>query len=96
MGIRTVFDPDKADLTGMARSKQGDNLYVSDIIHKTHIDLNENGTDAAAATAIIIDKNTSVFEPEIKEVCLDRPFIFAIMDDATSTPIFMGTVMSIG
>ena len=96
MGISTVFDPENADLTGMATDVHGFNLFVSNIIHKTHIDLNENGTDAAAVTAIIIDKASAAPSQDIKEVCLDRPFIFAIMDDTTGTPIFMGTVMSIG
>ena len=96
MGISTVFDPENADLTGMATDVNGFNLFVSNIIHKTHIDLNENGTDAAAVTAIIIDKASAAPSQDIKEVCLDRPFIFAIMDDTTGTPIFMGTVQSIG
>ena len=97
MGINTVFDQKMADLSDMASYDEGrENLYVTNIIHKTHIDLHEKGTDAAAVTAILIDKATSAPDQEFKEVTLDRPFIFVISDNATSTPIFMGTVQSIG
>ncbi len=97
MGINKVFDGDLADLSDMASYDEGrENLYVTNIIHKTHIDLHEKGTDAAAVTAILIDKATSAPDQEFKEVTLDRPFIFVISDNATSTPIFMGTVQSIG
>ena len=97
MGITKVFDGDQADLSGMASYDEGrNNLFVSNIIHKTHIDLHEKGTDAAAVTAILIDKATSAPGQEFKEVTLNRPFIFVISDNATSTPIFVGTVQTIG
>ncbi|MBE6026719.1 MAG: serpin family protein [Clostridiales bacterium] len=96
MGIKTVFDEENADLSNMAVSEDMYNLYVDTIIHKTRIELDREGTKAAAATAIGIEKATGfIMDVPVKEVRLDRPFIFIISDINTSTPIFMGTVGSI-
>ncbi|MBQ6607857.1 MAG: serpin family protein [Firmicutes bacterium] len=96
MGIRTVFDKETADLSNMAVSEDMYNLYVDTVIHKTRIELDREGTKAAAATAIGITKATGMMiDVPVKEVCLDRPFIFVISDINTSMPIFMGTVGSI-
>ena len=97
MGIETVFDNVLADLTPMAYRTDGYNLKVGSIVHKTHIELDREGTKAAAVTEISIVKATAVLhEPEKREVRLDRPFIYVISDTLTDTPIFMGTVMNIG
>ena len=96
MGIKTVFDEENADLSNMAVSEDMYNLYVDTIIHKTRIELDREGTKAAAATAIGIEKATGfIMDVPVKEVRLDRPFILVISDINTSTPIFMGTVGSI-
>ena len=96
MGIKTVFDEENADLSNMAVSEDMYNLYVDTIIHKTRIELDREGTKAAAATAIGIEKATGfIMDVPVKEVRLDRPFIFVISDINTSMPIFMGTVGSI-
>ena len=96
MGIKTVFDKDMADLSNMAVSEDMYNLYVDSIIHKTRIELDREGTKAAAATAIGVAKTTGIMEDvPLREVRLDRPFIFVISDINTSTPIFIGTVGSI-
>ena len=97
MGINTVFDEELADLTPMAVREDGWNLYVNIVIHKTHIELDREGTKAAASTAIGIAKATSVAaEKPAFEVRLDRPFIFVISDTSTYTPVFIGTVSQIG
>ena len=90
MGISEVFNGDLADLSGMAEMKTGENLYVSNILHKTSIDLNRKGTEAAAVTAIFVDKATEMPTTEKRELHLDRPFVFVIMDTQTSTPVFIG------
>ncbi|MCR4710441.1 MAG: serpin family protein [Clostridiales bacterium] len=96
MGIETVFDEDDADLTPMAVSEDGYNLYVNTVIHKTHVELDREGTKAAASTAIGIAKATAAYgEVPKREVRLDRPFAFVISDNQTDTPIFVGTVNSI-
>ena len=95
MGIKTVFDKETADLSNMAVREDKYNLYVDTVIHKTRIELDREGTKAAAATAIGVKGTAIMIDVSIKEVRLDRPFIFVISDVNTSTPIFMGTVGSI-
>ena len=68
---------------------------ISKIIHKTKIDLNETGTEAAAATAVEIRKLEAVIANPEKSyyVYLNRPFVYMIVDDATGLPLFMGAVL---
>ena len=100
MGIKDIFSPDMADLSDMATAEApgGDaayNLYISKILHKTFIEVNRKGTRAAAVTEMVAGC-TSMPRPEkVHSVRLDRPFIYAIIDDVTATPIFIGTVMSV-
>ena len=89
MGATDVFDENKADLSGIA-GQPGD-LLISKIIHKTHIEDDRTGTKAAAVTAIEVDAACAE-EPEFKTVNCDRPFVYAIVDIKTMTPIFIGTV----
>jgi len=92
LGIVEAFDKD-ADFSGMA---DAESLYIDTILHKTHIELDENGTKAAAVTAVIMESATAMIEErEIKEVICDRPFAYAIVDSANWTPIFIGTVNSV-
>lgn len=94
MGIKQAFDEGNADFSAMGKSSAG-KLFISDMIHKTFIEVNREGTRAAAVTGIICGV-TSVQPPEtVYEVYLDRPFLYAIIDDGTKTPIFMGAVMSL-
>ncbi|MBQ8549644.1 MAG: serpin family protein, partial [Lachnospiraceae bacterium] len=96
MGMPTAFTEGAADFSPMVTDPTV-NLYISNVIHKTYIELDENGTKAAAVTAVEMDRE-SCAEPEqreIKEVILDRPFVYAIIDTNTGLPIFMGTVNSV-
>ena len=68
-------------------------LFIDRVIHKTFIEVDEQGTKAAAVTGIMLNKGASGM-PE-KEVRLDRPFVYFILDNNTNLPIFMGTVTSI-
>jgi serpin B len=87
MGIKLAFD-EAADFSRMADYK--DSLYISRVLHKTHIELDRTGTKAAAVTAIETN-DEAVCEPEEpKQVYLDRPFIYAIVDTQTGAPIFIG------
>ena len=100
MGIKDIFSPDMADLSDMATAAApgGDaayNLYVSKILHKTFIEVNRKGTRAAAVTEMVVGCTSMPRPEEIHTVRLDRPFIYAIIDDMTATPIFIGTVMSV-
>lgn len=100
MGIKDIFSPDMADLSNMATAAApgGDaayNLYISKILHKTFIEVNRKGTRAAAVTEMVAGCTSMPRPEEIHTVRLDRPFIYAIIDDVTATPIFIGTVMSL-
>lgn len=96
LGIEDLFDGEKANLKKVGRMKnEGDNLFVSQFIHKTRIKLDRNGTEAAAVTVAVMDKATAVPDPEKKEkkeIILDRPFIYAICDSKTDIPVFIGVV----
>lgn len=89
LGAGDVFDENKADLSGIA-GEPGD-LFVSKVIHKTHIEVDRTGTKAAAVTAVSVEV-ASAEPPESKTVNCDRPFVYAIVDVKTMTPIFIGTV----
>ena len=100
MGIKDIFSPDMADLSNMATAAVpgGDaayNLYISKILHKTFIEVNRKGTRAAAVTEMVAGCTSMPRPEEIHTVRLDRPFVYAIIDDVTATPIFIGTVMSV-
>ena len=93
LGMTDAFVEGVADFTRMGSSDAGP-LYVGGVLHKTFIDVNEEGTRAAAATAVAMDGADAPIEeePEVKEVILDRPFVYLILDQATMTPAFIGTV----
>jgi len=88
MGMPIAFSSD-ADFSGMTGNKD---LFISDVIHKAFVSVDESGTEAAAATAVIM-KLTAIPETPI-EVTLDRPFIFLIRDIQTDTILFVGRVMN--
>jgi serpin B len=87
MGMIDAFNPDKADFSGMSTEQ----LYISDVIHKAFIEVNEKGSEAAAVTAVIM-KTTSV-ERELVFYA-NRPFMFLICDMETKSILFMGSVMN--
>ena len=94
LGAGDIFDEEKADFSGIS-GKPGD-IYVSRIIHKTHIEVDSKGTKAAAVTAITLrTKGAFIDESEIKFVNCDRPFVYAIVDTETMAPVFIGTVNGI-
>ena len=94
MGCNSIFYPKSADLSGIAGNK-GD-IYVSQIVHKTHIEVNSEGTKAAAATAVSnLAGAAKPEEQEIRVVECDRPFVYAIVNTKTMAPVFIGTVNEI-
>ena len=93
LGMVDAFCEEDADLTGIGRAGWGNgNLFINNVQHKTFISVNERGTRAGAVTSVEINGPTSV--PEFVYVILDRPFLYAIIDNATGLPVFMGTVIS--
>jgi serpin B len=88
LGIRDLFDPEKADLRGIADA----GLYISFVIHQANIDVDEAGTEAAAATAVGGDTSGGGPDGEVT-VTVDRPFIFLIRDAASGEILFAGRVV---
>ncbi len=84
MGMPTAFDPDRADLSGITTAE---NLYISAALHKAFVEVNEEGTEAAAATGVII--GTESFH-EIPVFKADHPFVFVIQDSETGNILFLG------
>jgi len=88
-GLSELFDPENADFSGISEVP----LFVSDVLQKTKLELDENGTKAAAVTAITMDAAGAMpVEREKKEVTLDRPFAFMIYDSAENQIVFLGKV----
>ncbi len=92
MGMKDAFDASRADFSGISDRP----LCISDVLHKTHIDLDSEGTRAAAVTAVIMEKGAAPMDKKPHEVYLDRPFVYMIVESATGLPVFIGTVTSFG
>ena len=92
LGMGIAFDASRADFSRMASLETLDgNLYIQKVLHKTFVEVNEEGTEAAAATSIEVGV-TSV-PPPPPQFIADRPFFFAIRDNETKTVLFMGIIV---
>jgi serpin B len=96
MGMGAAFDEPggSADFDAMAPRRGDEKLVVSDVLHKTFIEVDEKGTEAAAATAVLMAKVVSV-APQGKppvEVVANRPFVFAIQHAGSGACLFLGRV----
>ncbi|SHE87119.1 serpin B [Thermoanaerobacter uzonensis DSM 18761] len=92
LGMKDAFSPEKANFTKLGTSSVG-NIFISEVLHKTFISVDEKGTKAGAVTSVDMTSTGMPVNPKI--VKLDRPFVYAIIDNKTNLPIFIGTVMSI-
>ena len=92
LGMPDAFDSVKADFSKMATSERG-NIFIYEVLHKTFITVDERGTKAGAATVVEMAGGGAPGEP--KSVYLDRPFIYAIVDNETGLPLFLGTVVTV-
>ena len=94
MGMTDAFDGNKADFDGLGTSTDG-NIHISRVLHKTYISVEEKGTRAAAVT-IVEPADRAAMEPkQPKEVYLDRPFVYMLMDCENNIPFFIGTMMEV-
>ncbi len=93
MGLKKAFSSSEADLSGIGSSPWG-NLYIGDVLHKTHIEMTQAGTRAAAVTAVEILAELAA-PKKIVDVKLDRPFVYYIVDCKTNLPLFMGVVTEV-
>lgn len=88
MGMHDAFDEKLADFSQMGNCKNGDNLYISRVLHRTKIEVNELGTKAGAAT--VVEVETMGCLEAVENVVLDRPFVYAIIDRENGIPVFIG------
>jgi len=92
LGMPDAFSGDIADFSKLGKSAGG-NIYIGEVLHKTFISVDELGTKAGAVTKVEMQCKGMI--QDIKVVTLDRPFVYAIIDNSTNLPVFIGTVMSI-
>ena len=88
LGMSTAFDANQADFSGLSETE----THISQVKHKTFVEVNEAGTEAAAVTSISVSV-TSVVSGGPFQMMVDRPFFFAIRDQQTGTVLFMGTIV---
>jgi serpin B len=88
MGMPVAFSSE-ADFSGMTGNRD---LFIAEILHKAFVSVDEAGTEAAAATAVVMTMTAAPEEPV--EVTVDRPFVFLIRDIETGTILFVGRVMN--
>lgn len=87
LGLTNAFEP-VADFSGMTRDER---LFISNAFHKVFVEVNEEGTEAAAATAVVMTRESAVQGPEFRA---DHPFLFLLRDAATGHVLFMGRVVN--
>ena len=91
MGMTDAFDPFLADLTGAGRGVDGP-LYISYVFQRVKVDVNEEGTEAAAVTEIATAEGCALPADEPIVLTFDKPFVYAIVDTETGVPLFMGVM----
>lgn len=91
MGMGSAFSPETADFSQML-ANGGKDLYISKLLHKTHIEVSESGTKAAASTAAELKTRGAAPVQREETVILDRPFVCAVLDLDTGIPVFLGIV----
>jgi serpin B len=96
MGMPSAFNrpAGSADFSGIAPRKPDDYLYISQVIHQAFIAVDQHGTEAAAATAVVMSRAYSAMreKPKPLEIRVDRPFAFAIQHEASGACLFLGRV----
>jgi serpin B len=89
MGMPTPFDAARADFSGITTDQD---LYISGVEHKAYVNVDEQGTEAAAATAVIVGTTGAIVVPRHAQMVVDRPFLFTISDQKTGAPLFLGRI----
>lgn len=89
MGLRSAFDSENADFSGIGKAEE-QSLYISLVRQKAVFKLDEEGTEAAAVTAILMRANSMMISEDPREVHFDHPFLYMILDPETDVPLFMG------
>ncbi|MGH7456954.1 MAG: serpin family protein, partial [bacterium] len=90
LGMESAFDPQRANFKEMCAVSPGANVFIGEVKHKTFVEVNEEGTEAAAVTSG--GMRATAYIPPFN-VVIDRPFFCAIRDNQTGTMLFMGTIV---
>lgn len=94
MGMPDAFSGVTADFSKLGHSDAG-NLFISRVLHKTFISVDERGTKAGAATVVEVEDECAIIVEDPKQVYLDRPFVYMLIDCETNLPFFIGTMMDV-
>ena len=89
LGMPSAFSPDTADFTGIT-DPDGDPLYIGGVFHQAFVKVDESGTEAAAATAVVVDVGSA--EEPVDPFVVDHPFVFLVRDELSGAILFMGRV----
>ncbi len=95
MGMPNAFDYELAEFPHIGTVSDGLKIVISRVIHKTFISVTENGTRAGAATAVEMRTEGAMEIEECKEVTLDRPFVYMLIDCENDIPLFIGSTMTV-
>jgi len=88
LGMTDAFDRARADFSGITGERD---LAISDVLHKAFVSVDEEGTEAAAATAVVFRATAAPTQP--MAITVDRPFLFVIRDRPTGSVLFLGRVL---
>lgn len=89
LGLTNAFDKKLSDFSNINDEWR---IFINRVIHKTFIDVNADGTKAAAVTAVELDAESCVIDEKV--IYLNRPFVYMIIDNSTNMPIFIGTLVN--
>ncbi len=92
LGMSRAFDPTRADFTAMTSTP----VTISQVKHKTFVEVNEEGTEAAAATSVGIARTSAYLPQQPFRMVVDHPFFCAIRDNQTKTVLFIGSIVNPG
>ena len=87
MGMPAAFEAPQADFSGITAQER---LFISAVVHQANISVDEKGTEAAAATAVVMAASAAPANPVVLKV--DRPFLFALRDVPTGAIVFLGRI----
>ena len=90
LGLIKTLTPGEADLSAMGTGRAGEPLYVSSAQQKVKIQVDEEGTKAAAVTEILVGEGGMLWQEEPLELHFDSPYLYLLMDQETGVPLFMG------
>lgn len=90
MGLCKAFDGMQADLSGMGKSKDGNNIFIDLVFQKAVVIVDEEGTEAAAVTEVVVDCASCIIEEPPVDIFFNEPFLYMIVDKEKEIPLFVG------